>query len=348
MRRESSGIIGERELKVISRVAAAASSGATVSQRAQEVLEELRALIPSAGGIVSSVHPTTGERRTVATVGYSDHVVEYLNGIDFHDEVVQPFGLSQRGWPIRGNDLPVDPMSLKSIAEHFLPEGLVEGLLSTLITPDGRYVGFLDIGGPDPAHPSDSACAVVGLVAPALAHLVDPLQSARQLAATLEADAAAIGLLGDHRIVALQGAADAELLEIGVAIAPMVERLLGAKSTTTGFLWPSWRGGWYSCRLYRCADDINVLTRRDLGRPYELTRRELEVVTHLVSGSSNAEIAGELCVTLRTVKAHVEHILEKLEVSTRAAAVRRAVQEGLVLAPESETTRPVAPTIAAA
>jgi DNA-binding NarL/FixJ family response regulator len=55
------------------------------------------------------------------------------------------------------------------------------------------------------------------------------------------------------------------------------------------------------------------------------------VLTSLVDGASNGEIAAQLWVTTRTVRAHVEHILEKLGVASRAAAVGRAVVEGLLL-----------------
>ncbi|WP_214371327.1 LuxR C-terminal-related transcriptional regulator [Pseudonocardia sp. H11422] len=72
----------------------------------------------------------------------------------------------------------------------------------------------------------------------------------------------------------------------------------------------------------------------EVDRPHGLTRHELEVLTLLVDGGSNAEIAGALQVPTRTVKAHVEHILDKLGVPTRAAAVGRAIQDGL-LSPEA-------------
>ena len=46
---------------------------------------------------------------------------------------------------------------------------------------------------------------------------------------------------------------------------------------------------------------------------------------------SRPAIAGVLHVSHRTVATHVEHILEKLDVSTRAAAAGRAVREAIVL-----------------
>lgn len=62
----------------------------------------------------------------------------------------------------------------------------------------------------------------------------------------------------------------------------------------------------------------------------QLTGREKEVLQLIVNGYSNKEIAGELDITLRTVKAHVSSILIKLNVSDRTQAAVLAIQEKLV------------------
>jgi DNA-binding CsgD family transcriptional regulator len=54
-----------------------------------------------------------------------------------------------------------------------------------------------------------------------------------------------------------------------------------------------------------------------------LTRRELEVLEHMVRGETNAGIARELVVAEGTVKFHVKNILRKLHVSNRAEATAR-------------------------
>jgi LuxR family maltose regulon positive regulatory protein len=61
-----------------------------------------------------------------------------------------------------------------------------------------------------------------------------------------------------------------------------------------------------------------------------LTARELEVLRLLAAGKSNQRIAGDLVVTLDTVKKHVSHILAKLGAANRAEAVARAHKLGLV------------------
>lgn len=62
----------------------------------------------------------------------------------------------------------------------------------------------------------------------------------------------------------------------------------------------------------------------------KLTARELEVLGVLAQGHSNKEIAGELFVSVSTVKTHVEHIIQKLQVSDRTQAAVVAVTSGLL------------------
>jgi len=59
-----------------------------------------------------------------------------------------------------------------------------------------------------------------------------------------------------------------------------------------------------------------------------LTRREREIVALIGHGLSNKEIAGTLQIELSTVKNHVHHILEKLQVRRRAEAVSAARTRG--------------------
>lgn len=61
-----------------------------------------------------------------------------------------------------------------------------------------------------------------------------------------------------------------------------------------------------------------------------LSRRESEVVRALAAGSTNAEIAADLCVTLSTVKTHVSHVQAKLSARNRVEIAAWAWEHGLV------------------
>ncbi len=61
-----------------------------------------------------------------------------------------------------------------------------------------------------------------------------------------------------------------------------------------------------------------------------LSDRELEVLACMVDGLTTQQMAGRLFISENTVKTHVRHIFEKLEVSNRAEAVGKAMQMGLI------------------
>jgi DNA-binding NarL/FixJ family response regulator len=65
-------------------------------------------------------------------------------------------------------------------------------------------------------------------------------------------------------------------------------------------------------------------------RPEELSARETEVLKLLARGKANKQVARELFVEEKTVKAHVSSILRKLGMSSRTQAALHAVRTGLV------------------
>ncbi|TCK21805.1 ABC transporter substrate-binding protein [Pseudonocardia endophytica] len=67
--------------------------------------------------------------------------------------------------------------------------------------------------------------------------------------------------------------------------------------------------------------------------PARLSPRELEVLTMLVVGLSNAEIARDLGITQRTAATHVNHLMLKLDAPTRTAAATYALDTGLICVP---------------
>jgi DNA-binding NarL/FixJ family response regulator len=68
------------------------------------------------------------------------------------------------------------------------------------------------------------------------------------------------------------------------------------------------------------------------ARPHDLTKRELEVLSLLAAGLEQLEIAKRLVISPKTVSTHIERILAKLGVRSRAQAVALAFREDLVTA----------------
>lgn len=71
----------------------------------------------------------------------------------------------------------------------------------------------------------------------------------------------------------------------------------------------------------------NVPARMSVWR---LTPREIEILRLIANGRRDREIADSLYLSHHTVANHVRNILGKLEAQSRAAAITRAMREGLL------------------
>ena len=76
---------------------------------------------------------------------------------------------------------------------------------------------------------------------------------------------------------------------------------------------------------------MRALSRFSTEEPGSLlSDRELEVLDCMFEGLTTMQIGGRLFISENTVKTHVRHIFEKLDVSNRAEAVGKAMQMGLI------------------
>jgi HD-GYP domain-containing protein (c-di-GMP phosphodiesterase class II)/DNA-binding CsgD family transcriptional regulator len=81
------------------------------------------------------------------------------------------------------------------------------------------------------------------------------------------------------------------------------------------------------------AEELGVSTTKRTGQkdlPAGLTKREVEVLQQVAKGITNREIAQELVISERTVAHHLEHIYDKIGISSRAAAVFFAMEHELI------------------
>lgn len=65
-----------------------------------------------------------------------------------------------------------------------------------------------------------------------------------------------------------------------------------------------------------------------------ITAREREILALIAEGRANKEIGATLDISEDTVKRHVSHILQKLEVHDRAQATAEAIRRGIVKMPD--------------
>lgn len=73
-----------------------------------------------------------------------------------------------------------------------------------------------------------------------------------------------------------------------------------------------------------------VVTARPSGPGGELSEREVDVLRLVALGNTNADIAEELYVSVRTVETHRAHVQQKLGVKSRVDLVRIAREHGLI------------------
>ena len=72
------------------------------------------------------------------------------------------------------------------------------------------------------------------------------------------------------------------------------------------------------------------LAAEPAGPPDDLSARELEILRLIALRHTNAEIAEQLVISVRTVESHRAHIQQKLRVSKRSELVRYALERGML------------------
>lgn len=84
-------------------------------------------------------------------------------------------------------------------------------------------------------------------------------------------------------------------------------------------------------RLFFKNDLLHIALSNGIDTP-KLTEREEQVLALIAKGNTSEQIARELKIKSRTVGFHVENIMQKLDVNSRAAAAAKASEMGLISA----------------
>src|SRR4051794_16183351 len=273
----------------IARVAQAASEPLPAAERARDVLAALRVVVPYDCAELSSWNPVTGGHSALASVGYDTRLLDWLNGSDRVEEL-DDIEVRTSGQPMRLSDLPAHGLTARTVSEFLLPAGFRDGLTIGLRTRDGRYAGVLDLSSCDARHPSDLEREAITLLAGTLANVVDPARSLRLLAGMLEPGSSAVTIRQDE-IEPLEGFSAGPVLADGHPALSAARRFASAGRAQSFLALGGEEGSWFRVRLCRCElDDAWVVAASPTVRPYELTWRELQVLTLLATGRSNPEI----------------------------------------------------------
>jgi DNA-binding CsgD family transcriptional regulator len=314
------------------------ADGRTGTDPAPRLLDLLLAIGEAQAGILTACHAGSGRNRVAAVRGYSAALVDHLTSGAFQrDDPAYRALADDRQRPLRSwRDLDFDYATTPTAREFLLPAGVRGGISLRLVTRDGRYVGDLHMSTEDRRLPSPAAMGMLHRARMVLAACQDVRPLPDRLA-TLLPDAEYVALIGhDGRVRPLDGRgvgpADDERSRLLAALRAVVAAD-GANAPDRSYHWLDGAGAWHRVRIRPVRGGATVSTSR-VPSPRGLSLRELQVLDTVCRGHVNVAIARQLQISERTVAHHVERILGKLHVGSRAAAVALAAQEGLRLIPQ--------------
>jgi DNA-binding CsgD family transcriptional regulator len=301
------------------------------------MLEGLRWLVPFDGAWMALADPLGSSYRSLASVDLDAPTVDFLSG-PLMARDIEITGTDQARPPLSPSDLPYPAEELRTWAECLMPAGIYEALAHALFAPGGRHVGFVVLLSGTREPPTPAVRRRLAAQALVLAHGIDPMRSLLTVTRLVRGATAGTVLRKDGRTVPLPGMDDDPLLTVGSPVLTAARGRIADGQVYSSFLWQ--RGGSHApgghARVTALAapDDVpavlgGVVLLSPAPDLHGLTPRELEVLGFLVDGYSNQEIARTLVVAPRTVAAHVEHLLVKLDAPSRTLAAVRVEREGL-------------------
>ncbi|NQX13756.1 response regulator transcription factor [Microbacteriaceae bacterium VKM Ac-2855] len=310
-----------------------------VHERAQALLDELHHSVPFDGAWMALAKPDGAGYRSVASTDLDESCVRYLSGPQMaHD--IERTGTDRERPPASLSDIPCSPRDLQTWAECLLPAGFHETLSVALFGDGGRHVGFMTVLFRSAEPPSAVVRRRLARLVPKLTTGIDPVRSLAASASVVGGAGAGVVLLPDHGVTSLPGLSADELLTADSALIDVARDAIAEGQNYASFLWPRGRrqsrDGYVRVTVLACERELAAVTRgvvvlSPATRLRGLTPRELEVLGHVIEGCSNLEIARALKVAPRTVASHLEHILVKLDATSRTLAAVRAERAGLYI-----------------
>lgn len=312
-----------------------AASSVPLLDRARSVVEELDRWLAVDGIWLTLSDPESNVYAVVGDPGLGRSVLDHPDGPAVgwgtrRDE------LDRHRAPIRVTGPPVAARQWPPWADRLISTGLHEAVDVPLVEPDGGRLGMLNLLFPSEDAPSAGLRSRIGEFAPLIAWAVSPMRSLLVTAGLVRDAGSGAVVLRDGATHPLPGLSDHPLLGCGSPVLELARRILLAGEVYRTFMWPvpERSDPHHHARItILTASDVPpfvlgtlLVSRRGYCRG--LTPREMEVLGLIVAGRTNQQIARLLAVAPRTVAAHVEHILHKLDACTRTLAAVKAVREG--------------------
>jgi DNA-binding CsgD family transcriptional regulator len=314
-----------------------AGSTGPLPERSLGMLQSLRNLVPFDAAWLAIAEPMSRRYTCMASIDLDESTLLYLSGPTMARdiEVTHP---DRARPPLSPSDLPYPAADLPTWAECFIPGGFHEALGVALFDGARRHVGHLALLFSSKEPPPPIMRRRLHQLTPILARGSDPLRSLAAAARMVRGAAAGMVLWRGNAVRPLPGLDGDALITEGSPVVTLARSCIDDGQVFTSFLWP--RGGRHAPDGHvrvtvlaspeeATANLIGTVVLSPVTDLRGLTPRELEVLGLLVDGCSNQQIARTLVVAPRTVAAHLEHILVKLDAPSRTLAAVRAEREGL-------------------
>lgn len=282
--------------------------------------------------------PQSTVHTTIGSTGLEQSALDYLDRPSVSREI-QLAELNHNRPPVSLAGLPFAAAELSTWAECLISAGFREGLGVPLFERGGPYLGMLTVLFASDETPSAALRGRLRQLAPLIARGVSPSRSLLATARLVRGATSGVVLLRDGTTYELPGLEDDGRPLADSLVVRIARQSLLAGQVYRSFMWPTTGGGAAHVRMtVLAATDVPAFVLGTLlvtptVECRGLTPRELQVLGLLVHGLSNQQIARRLAVAPRTVAAHVEHVLKKLEVSTRTQAAVLAEREGCYVPP---------------
>ncbi|CAM3783271.1 helix-turn-helix transcriptional regulator [Nocardioides zeicaulis] len=336
-----------RDESAITQMGEIAASTVSIEERAQGLLELLDHWLPVDATWMALSDPASNDYTTVGSTGLAPGVLDYLDRPSVAQEI-RDAGINVRRPPVSLAELPFAADELPTWAECLTPAGFREGLGVPLFEAGGPYLGMLTLLFGSRDTPSDKLRDRLMRLSPMIARGVSPMRSLAATARLVRGASAGAVLYRDGPTCPLPGLDDHAILVPESPVVAIAREALLAGQLYKSFVWPAEADAGANRHLrvtvLAATDASPVVLGTLLVGPGDkcrgLTPRELQVLGLLMDGRSNQQIATQLAVAARTVAAHVEHILYKLETPTRTMAAVRAEREGCYVPPQAPNNVP--------
>ena len=83
-------------------------------------------------------------------------------------------------------------------------------------------------------------------------------------------------------------------------------------------------------KRYYCLLSRHTMRQINSDNDFDLTHRELEILSFIAQGKNTAQIAEELCLSTNTVNTHRRHLMDKLNAQNAADLMVSAMSKGIL------------------